>query len=293
MIRCALPERRNAARVDAAALEHVELVEQHHGVDHHTVADDRRHPRVEHAARHELELEHLAVDHERVAGVVPALVAHDHRRLFGEVVGELALALVAPLGADDHCAGHKRLHVTLPPGRPLFGVTLGKWYSTAFASCSGFRLYAAGMVEMNTPVGSVERRCHRIGRHRGSRVPRHSVRDRGALRRRRSAVTTLDRNSRRDGVRRRPRRNPMGGPLDGLVPGSFRGDTDEHACLTLNVWAPAGTASRRGRCSCGIPGGAFTIGAASQPAYDGNPVLRGTRRRGRHVQLPARRARLS
>ena len=114
MIRCALPDSRSGRVSMPLALEHVELVDQHRGIDHHAVADDGRHPRIEHAARHELELEHLAVDDERVAGVVAALVADDHRRLLGEIVGEPALALVAPLGADDHRAGHERLHVTLP-----------------------------------------------------------------------------------------------------------------------------------------------------------------------------------
>ena len=93
------------------ALEHVELVDEHDRVDDDAVADDRRDVRVEDAARHELELEHLAVDHERVPGVVTALVAHDELALLGEVVGELALALVTPLGSDDHRAGHDRLRL--------------------------------------------------------------------------------------------------------------------------------------------------------------------------------------
>jgi para-nitrobenzyl esterase len=68
---------------------------------------------------------------------------------------------------------------------------------------------------------------------------------------------------------------PIGGPLDGLVPGSFRGATDEHECLTLNVFTPAGFARTRGATAAAMPvlvwfpGGAFTIGASSQPAYDG------------------------
>jgi hypothetical protein len=96
------------ARVDAAALEHVELGEEHRGVDDDAVRDHRHDPRVEHPARRELELEHLAVDDERVPRIVPALVADDERGLLGEVVGELPLRLVAPLGPDDHCAGHRR-----------------------------------------------------------------------------------------------------------------------------------------------------------------------------------------
>jgi len=65
-----------------------------------------------------------------------ALIAHDHRRLFGEIVGELALALVAPLGADHYCTGHESLHAT------LFGVTLEKWYSTLVVRCPGMETTA-------------------------------------------------------------------------------------------------------------------------------------------------------
>jgi len=37
-----------------------------------------------------------------VAGVVPALGAHDDLRLLGEDVNDLSLALVAPLDANDN-----------------------------------------------------------------------------------------------------------------------------------------------------------------------------------------------
>ena len=62
---------------------------------------------------------------------------------------------------------------------------------------------------------------------------------------------------------------PIGGPLDGLVPGSFRGATDEHACLTLNVFAPASLSGTRRPVLVWFPGGAFTMGSSSQPVYDG------------------------
>ena len=95
-----------AAGVDALGGQAVELVEQHGRVDHHAVADDRRDVVVEDAARDQLEGEGLAVDHDAVAGVVAALVAHDHVHLAGQEVGELALPLVAPLGPDHHGCGH-------------------------------------------------------------------------------------------------------------------------------------------------------------------------------------------
>src|SRR6476661_9784463 len=51
---------------------------------------------------------------------------------------------------------------------------------------------------------------------------------------------------------------PVGGPLDGLVPGSFRGATDEHACLTLNVFVSARATADKRPVLVWFPGGAFT-----------------------------------
>ena len=109
MIRCALPDSFTGDVSTPLRLEHVELGDEHRRVDHHAVADHRGDVRVEHAARHQLQREHLAVDHDAVAGVVAALVAHDQVALLGQVVGEAALALVTPLGADDHRARHAAL----------------------------------------------------------------------------------------------------------------------------------------------------------------------------------------
>jgi hypothetical protein len=50
-----------------------------------------------------------AVDHQRVAGIVPALEAHHHIGPLGQPVHQLALALVAPLGADHRHIRHFRL----------------------------------------------------------------------------------------------------------------------------------------------------------------------------------------
>ena len=63
--------------------------------------------RVEDAARHEPQLVGLVADHERVAGVVAALVAGDDVGPLGQQVDDLALALVAPLGAHDHVQRHR------------------------------------------------------------------------------------------------------------------------------------------------------------------------------------------
>ena len=52
------------------------------------------------------DLERLAADDDRVPGVRPALVAADHIRALREQVDDLALALVAPLRADDDGRRH-------------------------------------------------------------------------------------------------------------------------------------------------------------------------------------------
>ena len=85
------------------------LGQQHGRVDDDAVADDRGDVVVEDPARHQLEREGLPVDHDGVAGVVAALVADDQLHLPGQEVGELALALVAPLGPDDDGCRHASL----------------------------------------------------------------------------------------------------------------------------------------------------------------------------------------
>ena len=97
----------DAFDIDAARGEHVEFGQQGRRVDHDAVADDRGDVRVEHPGRGQAELEDLVPAHDRVAGVVAALVADDHGHLFGEEVGGLALPLVAPLEADDDRRRHQ------------------------------------------------------------------------------------------------------------------------------------------------------------------------------------------
>ena len=80
----------------------LDLLVQHARVDHHAVADRADLARVEDPRRDQVELEHLVVADDRVAGVVAALEADHEVGLLGEQVGDLPLALVAPLGADDH-----------------------------------------------------------------------------------------------------------------------------------------------------------------------------------------------
>jgi para-nitrobenzyl esterase len=60
----------------------------------------------------------------------------------------------------------------------------------------------------------------------------------------------------------------LDGPLGEIVPGMRVETTDEHACLTLNVWSPE--PARDLPVLVWFHGGSFVIGASSQPVYDGS-----------------------
>ena len=69
-------------------------------IEHHAIADDRR--RAAHDPdRQQRQFVGLVADDQRVAGIVAALEADDHVGAAREPVDDLALAFVAPLGADD------------------------------------------------------------------------------------------------------------------------------------------------------------------------------------------------
>ena len=108
---CALALTTRSAHVDAALDQRVELAEQRLGRDDDAVGDDRGAPRRQDAAGQQVGRELLAVDDDGVAGVVAAAGA-DQKSMAsagGEQVGRLALALVAPLGSEDHDRGHAAL----------------------------------------------------------------------------------------------------------------------------------------------------------------------------------------
>ena len=106
MIRCALAEMRRPLRSMRRRRQLVDLLGQHHRVHHHAVADRAQLAGVEDPRRDQVELEGLAVADDRVAGVVAALEADHEVGLLGEQVDDLALPLVAPLGAHDHESWH-------------------------------------------------------------------------------------------------------------------------------------------------------------------------------------------
>ena len=94
------------AHGDALARHRVDLGQQRPRIDHHAVADHRELAAAHHARRQQAQLVLDAVNHQRVAGVMTALKAHHDIRPAGQPVDDLALALVAPLGADDRHVAH-------------------------------------------------------------------------------------------------------------------------------------------------------------------------------------------
>ena len=93
------------ADVDAALGQPLHLAPQHERVDHHAVAERTDRVLVQHAAGHQVERERLPGVDDRMPGVVATLVANDQVGPLGEQVDQLALALVAPLGTDEHRRG--------------------------------------------------------------------------------------------------------------------------------------------------------------------------------------------
>ncbi len=83
----------------------VHLGHQRLGIDHHAVADDAQ-LAAHQPARQQRQLVGLVAHHQRVAGVVAALEPHDDVGAARQPVDDLALALVAPLGADHRDVGH-------------------------------------------------------------------------------------------------------------------------------------------------------------------------------------------
>ena len=87
--------------IDPALHQPLDLGEQRLGIEDHAVADRAAHARMENPARDLLEDEAGGPEVHRVAGIRPALVAHDPVGPLGQDVDELSFSFVAPLGADD------------------------------------------------------------------------------------------------------------------------------------------------------------------------------------------------
>ena len=99
----AVRDKELAVDLQARVLQLLHLAQERHRVQHHAVADHALALRPQHAAGNQLQHKLLAGDDDGVPGVVPARVARHHGELLAQHIDDLALALIAPLGAKDHC----------------------------------------------------------------------------------------------------------------------------------------------------------------------------------------------
>ena len=76
-------------------------------VQHHAIADYRQFAAAHDARWQCCQLEHFAVNHQRVPGIMSALKPHDHIGAFRQPIYQFAFPLVAPLGAHDNDVGHE------------------------------------------------------------------------------------------------------------------------------------------------------------------------------------------
>src|SRR5690606_39083512 len=95
-----------ARHVDAALDQRVELLEQHLDVDDDTVGDDRHHAGRQDAGRQQVQRILLVTDDDRVPRVVATVELHHVVDAGAQEVRRLSLALIAPLGTDEHHAWH-------------------------------------------------------------------------------------------------------------------------------------------------------------------------------------------
>ena len=92
--------------IDALRLDALDLVDEMPGIDDDAVADHRELAAADHAGGQQRQLVRHSVDDQRVPGIVAALKTDHDVGLLGEPVDDLALALVAPLGAYNDDVGH-------------------------------------------------------------------------------------------------------------------------------------------------------------------------------------------
>ena len=124
---------------DALGLKHGHFLHEHARVYHDAVADDRHGVLVHDPGGHQVQRQLLVAVNDGVAGVIASLEAHHVIVVAGDEVGDLTLAFVAPLGADEHCAGHLQVLSTLGGECPENDIPQGLSIPAAQANASEWR----------------------------------------------------------------------------------------------------------------------------------------------------------
>lgn len=98
----ALGDMEASAEVEAPALHFLEFAHQVERIHHDAVADNAVLAVVKNSRRNEVENVFLLPDDDRMAGVGTSLETDHNIRFLGEEVNDLALAFIAPLGANEY-----------------------------------------------------------------------------------------------------------------------------------------------------------------------------------------------
>ncbi len=140
-------------------LEVVDLLEEDLGVEDHAVADDAAFPLVENPRGDQVEHRLLVADHQGMAGIVAALVAHHVLGILGVDVDDLALAFIAPLGAYDNHIGHVEFRLLSWLQRKVLGQQSGRGQAlpTAVGQPDEFRVRAGFAEDQNVTVVHLRR----------------------------------------------------------------------------------------------------------------------------------------
>ncbi len=99
--------------LDAAGVDAVDLADEHVRVDHDAVGQVIHDARAKDADGQEVRGEAFAADLDRVPGIGTAAIADDDVGGFGQHVDDLALALVAPLQADDAAVAFEQVGISV------------------------------------------------------------------------------------------------------------------------------------------------------------------------------------
>ena len=108
-----------AGDIYSPPLEHLYFLRERPRIDDHAVTQQAANGRVQGTGRDQVENELLVTDLHRMTGVRPPLVPGDDGRLLGDHIGDLPLALIAPLGAYQHDAACGLAEHSVPRGRRI------------------------------------------------------------------------------------------------------------------------------------------------------------------------------
>ena len=100
--RAARADSQAVTNLDATRLERFYFGKQVMDIEHHAVSDVALHALAHDPRRHQVELVLVLADDQGMTGIVSALEAHHAFGMIGQPVHDLALALVTPLGTDNH-----------------------------------------------------------------------------------------------------------------------------------------------------------------------------------------------